>query len=116
MQIGGWPQMDQWLSKVGETTGWTSGPVTSTCINAPVASNKYLLCQQQFNPQKRSLGGDSGAPVFSQENLQSNDVVLYGSLVGEMGVSTVMTNMAQITFELGPSPVTWQFCASGFGC
>ena len=59
------PIMGQTAHKVGRTTGWTSGRVTSTCstyLNQH-AGWANLVCMGIAN--YRSTSGDSGGPVFS---------------------------------------------------
>lgn len=52
------------LTKVGRTTGRTSGNVTGTCLNVGVSgSNLLMFCQGQAS--YLSAGGDSGSPVFA---------------------------------------------------
>lgn len=57
------PTVGQTVQKVGRTTGWTKGPVTSTCITANAAgSNITLFCQSIANAGVGS--GDSGSAVL----------------------------------------------------
>jgi hypothetical protein len=51
------------LEKVGQTSGWTTGAVTSTCADfIGAGTNKKMLCQVKANIP--GSPGDSGAPVF----------------------------------------------------
>lgn len=59
---GSWPpSVGTYLDKVGRTTGWTTGQVSSTCADF-YSSGTYLLCQDQV--EAFADGGDSGSPVF----------------------------------------------------
>src|SRR5262249_51784187 len=51
------------LTKVGQTTGWTAGIVTISCINEFSDSIFEPLCQTEFIGG--SDGGDSGSPVIA---------------------------------------------------
>jgi hypothetical protein len=68
-----------WLSKVGRTTGWTTGEITETCAHinhhdSNVGDFRYL-CQEITN--YFSDGGDSGSPVHASP-YGWPDVRLYG--------------------------------------
>lgn len=71
------PAVGERVSKVGRTTGRTSGRVTNTCVMVNVAGQDITqLCQALV---KAEVGaGDSGSPVFSG----SASVTLYGILWG----------------------------------
>lgn len=64
--------------KVGRTSGWTSGQVVYTCVHIPhyERSDWMLLCQHGADYARG--GGDSGSPVFSRVNTQSEEVRLFG--------------------------------------
>jgi hypothetical protein len=111
------PVVGETLNKVGRTTGWTRGTVSSTCVNTNVAnSNITLLCQDFVNAGV--AGGDSGSPVFRVTNSPaSGDVRLYGVLWGSSGgtrfvFSAIGSFNVQRSTELGPLTT----CASGFSC
>lgn len=57
------PVVGQSVTKVGRTTGRTSGSVQQTCVNFNVSGTTITqLCQSQASYS--SSGGDSGSPVF----------------------------------------------------
>jgi hypothetical protein len=67
------------LHKVGRTTGWTEGPLSTTCANVNLDGTSItLLCQNWVDAGV--LGGDSGSPVFSR--LDDTTVQLEGVLWG----------------------------------
>ncbi|MDY7093930.1 MAG: hypothetical protein SX243_13240 [Acidobacteriota bacterium] len=67
------------LHKVGRTTGWTEGPLSTTCANVNIdGSSITLLCQNWVDAGV--FGGDSGSPVFSR--LDATTVQLEGILWG----------------------------------
>ncbi|MDO8727708.1 MAG: LamG-like jellyroll fold domain-containing protein, partial [Candidatus Methanoperedens sp.] len=75
----------QTLNKVGRTTGWTQGQVTSTCVNTGVSRTRIVqLCQDFVSAGVDS--GDSGSPVFNITN--GNDVELRGILWGSSGTTS----------------------------
>jgi hypothetical protein len=75
------------VHKIGRTTGWTTGQVTSTCFDAApgnivsegVLRTYVLLCQYQASYGNQ--GGDSGAPVFTWDGT-SDFVDLWGINTG----------------------------------
>lgn len=97
------PSSGQTLNKMGRTTGWTRGTVSSTCVDVNVSgTNITQLCQDIVNAG--SGGGDSGSPVFSASTSSSNtNATLYGILWGgdTAGTIFVMSAWSNITFELG---------------
>jgi len=106
------------LNKMGRTTGWSQGAVSSTCADVSVSgTNITLLCQDFVNA--RSAGGDSGSPVFRITNSHSSgDVSLYGILWGGNSSGTQFVFSAIGAFNVQRSaemgPVTT--CAAGFSC
>lgn len=73
------PLIGQVVNKIGVTSGWTYGPVVSTCVEANVVGSPYeLLCQHIV--QAGAGHGDSGSPVFSWTT--GNNVSLVGILWG----------------------------------
>lgn len=89
----------QTVHKVGRTTGWTRGRVTSTCVHVNVSgSNVTQLCQTVVSAGVGS--GDSGSPVFRRQG--GSNVMLVGILWGSSGSSTfVFSPLANIEAELG---------------
>jgi hypothetical protein len=93
------------LHKVGRTTGWSSGSVSSTCATINVSgSNITQLCQTRVNGTV--AGGDSGSPVF---RITSGDnVTLVGILWGgsSTGSSFIFSPLKNIRDELGSMTAT----------
>ncbi|MDA8020781.1 MAG: S1 family peptidase [Thermoanaerobaculia bacterium] len=86
------------LNKVGQTTGWTRGSVSQTCVHFSIQPGQAVLCQDMVDAGVN--GGDSGAPVFSR-TAGSSSVLLAGILWGESGGGFVMSSMGNIEWELG---------------
>jgi hypothetical protein len=85
------------LNKVGRTTGWSSGPVTRTCVNTNVSGSRvHQLCQTFV--QAAVAGGDSGSPVFS---VSGGNATLVGILWGGGTGYFVMSPLKQVVQELG---------------
>jgi hypothetical protein len=105
------PLAGETLTKVGRTSGRTSGPVRATCKTFNVMSvNLTMLCQGQADYS--SSGGDSGSPVFAVTSSPStDDVTLKGIHWGSGGVFSPIDGI-QRPGELGPLAT----CASGFAC
>ena len=100
------PVLGEVLTKVGRTTGRSSGSVGATCTTYNVfGSSLTMLCQGQA--AYGSAGGDSGSPVFAG----GGDVTLKGIHWGSSGVFSPIGNI-QLGSELG----SVQTCAPGFGC
>jgi hypothetical protein len=102
------------LHKVGRTTGWSSGNVTSTCATVNVSgSNIQLRCQTlvQRSGVRIVQGGDSGSPVFRPGT--GDSVTLVGILWGgsSSGDLFVFSPLKNIQDELGSFTAT----ASGGG-
>ena len=87
------------VNKIGRTTGWTYGNVTSTCANVNVSGSTVTqLCQ---NIVAAGVGsGDSGSGVFRWSGSGSN-VTLVGLLWGGSGSSFVYSPLNQVESELG---------------
>ena len=101
------PVVGQAVTKVGRTTGRTSGTVQQTCANFNVGgSNITQLCQSRASFS--SAGGDSGSPVFRITALPN--VTLVGIHWGSGGVFSPITGI-QMAGELGSVST----CAGG-GC
>jgi len=82
------------VHKVGRTTGWTSAPVTQTCVNVNIdGTNITQLCQTLAGSELPGSpvivgAGDSGSPVF---RLNANDKVdLAGILWGGNAEGTLI--------------------------
>lgn len=93
------------VHKVGRTTGWTSGNVTSTCAVVNVlGSNIQLHCQTLVQRQGSVIvgGGDSGSPVFlrssSNDNVELAGILWGGSSSGDLFVFSPVKNIQD---ELG---------------
>jgi hypothetical protein len=98
------------LNKVGRTTGWTQGNVTTTCADTNVSGTKITLLCQTFvqNPGGAVVvqGGDSGSGVFRLITTSNAEIV--GILWGGNGNGTllVFSPLKSIQDELGPLTVT----------
>lgn len=111
------------LHKVGRTTGWTSGTVSTTCAQvkaiSPISGNSWWLkCQYKARtvaspPQVISQTGDSGSPVFARIGT-SDDVILHGILWGgnRAGTRFVFSPISGVERELG----TLSVCAVPYSC
>jgi hypothetical protein len=54
------------VAKVGYATGWTTGTITSTCVDRGTGvSDFYVTCSMETSVYVD--GGDSGSPVFSSQ-------------------------------------------------
>jgi hypothetical protein len=97
------PSSGQTVNKMGRTTGWSRGQVSSTCVNINVSgSNITQLCQSIVNAGVG--GGDSGSPVFTASTSSaSTNATLVGILWGgdTAGTLFVMSPYNQIVSELG---------------
>jgi hypothetical protein len=104
----------QFVTKVGRTTGRTSGVVQLTCANFNVlGTNITQLCQSKAS--YLSAAGDSGSPVFRIVNFPAvNDVALVGIHWGSGGVFSPISNIQRSIFHAELGPLTT--CAPGFVC
>jgi hypothetical protein len=101
------PVVGQAITKVGRTTGRTTGTIQQTCANFNVSgSNITQLCQSQGS--FASAGGDSGSPIIRITTLPN--AVLVGIHWGSGGVFSPITGI-QMGGELGAINT----CAGG-GC
>ena len=83
----------QSASKVGRTTGLSTGNVTNTCVNTGVSRTKFVqLCQTFVAANVGS--GDSGSPVYSGNTLVG---ILWGGGTGTFAFSPLRS----IKDELG---------------
>jgi hypothetical protein len=87
------------VNKVGRTTGWSQGRVTSTCVDVNVSgTNITQLCQTLV--QATVGAGDSGSDVFTINS--GTNVTLDGVLWGGSGSRTfVFSPLANVKQELG---------------
>lgn len=95
------PVAGEIVNKIGRTTGWTYGRITSTCANVSVSgTNITQLCQSVVSAGVG--GGDSGSNVFYWSGSGSN-VTLYGILWGgnTSGTQFIFSPMSGIERELG---------------
>lgn len=101
------------VTKVGRTTGWTGGPITSTCANTTQAGTTFVaLCTSLASAG--SSFGDSGSPVFtipSGAGATATTATLVGLLWGGGGGSFAFSSIGAVASELGsiaffPPPVT----------
>jgi hypothetical protein len=94
----------QQVNKVGRTTGWTSGPVSATCVNVNVDGTTISqLCQTLVElPGQVLVGaGDSGSPVFwvtGDPNVTLAGILWGGNLEGTLFAFSPIANIEQ---ELG---------------
>jgi hypothetical protein len=89
------------VNKIGRTTGWTSGPITATCVNTGVSgTNIVQLCQTFVSAGVG--GGDSGSDVFAVTG--ANTARLVGILWGgnSAGTQFVYSPISNVIQELGP--------------
>jgi hypothetical protein len=88
------------VNKVGRTTGWSQGRVTSTCVTVNVSgSNITQLCQTAVSATVG--GGDSGSDVFtitSGTNVKLDGVLWGGSTSGKQ---FIFSPLANVKAELG---------------
>ena len=90
------------LNKVGRTTGWTQGEVTSSCVDTGVSGSNILLLCQDFVAAGVG-GGDSGSPVFKIDEANPDNATLYGILWGGASDGTyfVYSPLDNVESELG---------------
>lgn len=104
------------VTKVGQTTGRTTGTLDQTCVDLPKAGGLFLLCQNIATGAAGSVaGGDSGSPVFRITNTPAaNDVTLVGILWAGLqnGTQFAYSGFFETEAELGDLTV----CAAGFVC
>jgi hypothetical protein len=97
------------VHKVGRTTGWTSAPVTMTCVNVNVDGTSITqLCQTLAGSELPGSpvivgAGDSGSPVFvpvSGNSVQLAGVLWGGNAEGTLIAFSPIANV-QMPSELG---------------
>jgi hypothetical protein len=104
------------VTKVGRTTGLTSGRVNNTCANIQqVGTNIVMLCEAVSDMQVQA--GDSGSPAFRVTNSPAtNDVEALGIVWGGGTIngvdSSVFSPIGDVKAEVGSVLV----CAGGFNC
>jgi hypothetical protein len=88
------------VNKIGRTTGWTQGRITSVNVNTNVSGSNITQLGQTFVSAGVG-GGDSGSPVFSLGT--GNNVTLRGILWGgsSNGRSFVFSPLGNVEAELG---------------
>jgi hypothetical protein len=87
------------VHKVGRTTGWTSGRMTSKCVHTGVqGSNIVQLCQNWV--EAGVAGGDSGSDTFVVTS--GTNVRLEGVLWGGGTNVFVFSPLKNVIQELGP--------------
>jgi hypothetical protein len=104
----------EWMSKVGVTTGWSSGKVDDTCILVAESFNKSAVCQFTVEDVMGvgatfAQGGDSGSPafrpVYSEDDVYGGTTWLAGlvhSAGGGGGVySFVASDINLLYLDLG---------------
>jgi hypothetical protein len=97
---GGCLAVGSTVNKVGRTTGWTSGPITNTCVNTGVSGSRIVqFCQTFVSAQVGA--GDSGSDVFAITS--GSNVKLAGVLWGgnSSGTQFVFSPFANVVKELG---------------
>jgi hypothetical protein len=92
-----YPTQGQELDKIGRTTGWSWGNVSSTCANINVSGTTITqLCQAVVGASV--AGGDSGSPVFVWGG---STVTAAGLLWGGGSTTFVFSPVGNIESELG---------------
>jgi len=105
------------VTKIGRTTGRTSGAITEACFAEPV-ENYTLLCQ--FRAATAADYGDSGAPVFIITNSpQVNDIAAVGIVWSSppgtgSGDSWTFSAWREIRQDLGAMEIC--YTSGGFSC
>ena len=99
--LGGCLTVGQTVSKVGRTTGWTSGAITNTCVNTGVQGSSIVQLCQTFVSAGVG-GGDSGSDVFQVTG--GTNAKLAGILWGgnSNGTQFVFSPLANVVRDLGP--------------
>jgi len=105
------------VTKIGRTSGISSGAVSAYCVNGNVAQSDITILCTHLVDGAEADPGDSGSPVFRVTNSpNSYDVSLIGILWGESAdpAQTIMafSGYGNIEREIGDLSV----CAGGFSC
>jgi hypothetical protein len=90
----GYPQVGEYLYKVGATSGTSGAYLAKSCTWSFPASGKKLLCQDEIS--FGTQGGDSGGPVFGM-HWSPGWVYLYGLVHG----TALMSAMSNIEYDVG---------------
>jgi hypothetical protein len=91
----------EYVHKVGQASGWTSGTVQKTCSHHFISesgSTYLLLCQYAANYGRRE--GDSGSPVFHREGSGVRLLGIHRGVEGETGLG-VFGSIAGVKQDLG---------------
>lgn len=91
------------LSKVGATSGWTSGTIISTCADWALPGSKMLRCQ--YTVSGVAVQGDSGSPVFSYE-LSTGKAWIAGVEWGATLDSFTFSPLSGVKADLGAMTVS----------
>ncbi|WNG43853.1 hypothetical protein F0U60_06885 [Archangium minus] len=77
------PLLGQDFEKIGQTTGWTYGPIQEACVTMyDNGAGRYYLCQ--YGVAAGTDAGDSGSPVFTWDGTQNPIAgILWGGNVGD---------------------------------
>jgi hypothetical protein len=91
------------VNKVGRTTGWTSAPVTRTCVHTGVQGSQVMQLCQTFVTSSGPIivnGGDSGSSVWVENG---SGVKLVGLLWGGSSDNRtfIFSPISQVMQELG---------------
>jgi hypothetical protein len=93
----------QQVDKVGRTTGWTSGAITQTCVDAHPTAWNQVTCAYGANYGRGE--GDSGAPVFfrlaSGDSTEVDLIGVHSSTDGSGGA--LFSKLERIKSDLGGS-------------
>ena len=84
---------DTYMHKVGNTTGWTWGPIRHTCVTV-INSGGKLLCQ--YFVRATANNGDSGSPTFWWQCCGTNEAWLGGVLWGLTGADYLFGSISGI--------------------
>jgi hypothetical protein len=89
-------------SKIGRTTGWTSGPTVATCAtykiwNPNILDHRWFICQYEL--EMRTDPGDSGSPVFSYN---STSAAIHGIIIaGDSFITSILSPWSAIEAAYG---------------
>ncbi len=93
------------VQKMGRTSGWTYGTVTSTCVDHHYDKNETGLITTyttvcNFDADIEVVGGDSGGPMFRWSG--GDSVTLEGTTVGTLSTSDgVFSKFSRIASDMG---------------
>lgn len=91
---------EEWLEKVGKTTGWSHGKVEDTC-NDYISEGSMRLCSHRVDFAVQD--GDSGSPVFYLRSDGTADLrgIVFGWQKWPYS-DGLMSGLGQIVSDLGP--------------